>query len=572
MSEQQALNIVWLADALQVGEHGTLDSPVASTRLRVLQPALALRDMGHRVDVTRFENWSGAAKGTDVVVVGKLLPSTHPDRFTSLAPKTLLRLHQIRAAGVCVVADISDLHFDHPIVGGYWRELAAIADACVAASQALADAVRTQAGMSVHVVPDPLSSPRGDVRPALIAQPQKAWLTKLLPGQRSTGQRNRLKLVWYGHPNNFAHLLPWLDALGASGPHTPWLLWVVTEPDAGIRAAIERAQQQLAPHGLIDLVEWSDAAQWSTVADAEVVLLPSDPRAARTTVKSANRLTDALHAGRPVIATRLPSYEAYADHVQLTDDPVAALADLLARPDFWRERTTAGQAAVIDTLSPSATARTWEKVLRLCLKAPARPQRSGLSGDAANPSRHDRMSAPTVPPESNVRLNLGCGDKILPGYVNVDVVASRAGREPDVICDLHDLTVFADDSADEIMAVHVVEHFWRWEVEAILTEWLRVLKPGGRMVLECPNLLSACRELLEHPETAAGHDRSAQRTLWVLYGDPAWRDPLMTHRWGYTPASLAALMQSVGLHEVRQEPAQYKLREPRDMRIVGVKK
>ncbi len=43
----------------------------------------------------------------------------------------------------------------------------------------------------------------------------------------------------------------------------------------------------------------------------------------------------------------------------------------------------------------------------------------------------------------------------------------------------------------------------------------------------------------------------------------------MVYRWGYTSNSLAALMESVGLVNVRQESAQFKLKEPRDMRIVG---
>jgi hypothetical protein len=46
----------------------------------------------------------------------------------------------------------------------------------------------------------------------------------------------------------------------------------------------------------------------------------------------------------------------------------------------------------------------------------------------------------------------------------------------------------------------------------------------------------------------------------------------MVHRWGYTPQSLARLMQEAGLVNVRQEPAQFKLREPRDMRVVGEKR
>jgi SAM-dependent methyltransferase len=170
-----------------------------------------------------------------------------------------------------------------------------------------------------------------------------------------------------------------------------------------------------------------------------------------------------------------------------------------------------------------------------------------------------------------VKLNLGCGDKILAGYVNVDVAPSRAGKKPDVICDLHRLEGFADGAAEEILAVHVVEHFWRWEVVEVLREWARVLEPGGAMILERPNLLSACQQFLADPETFSGPGPEGQRTMWVFYGDPRWRDPLMVHRWGYTPRSLAGIMREAGLTDLRQEPAQFKLREPRDMRIVGLK-
>ncbi|HEX6961347.1 MAG TPA: methyltransferase domain-containing protein [Lacipirellula sp.] len=170
-----------------------------------------------------------------------------------------------------------------------------------------------------------------------------------------------------------------------------------------------------------------------------------------------------------------------------------------------------------------------------------------------------------------LRLNLGCGDKILPGYVNVDVAPSRAGKKPDVLCDLRRLEPFETDSVDEILSVHVIEHFWRWEVADILREWLRVLKPGGVMILECPNLATACAELLKDPDRLAGPGQEGQRTMWVLYGDPRWKDPLMCHRWGYTPRSLQRLMEEIGLVNVSQQPAQFKLREPRDMRLVGYK-
>jgi predicted SAM-dependent methyltransferase len=168
-------------------------------------------------------------------------------------------------------------------------------------------------------------------------------------------------------------------------------------------------------------------------------------------------------------------------------------------------------------------------------------------------------------------LNLGCGDQILDGCINVDVASAREGKVPDVNCDIRHLDVFSDNYADVVLAVHVIEHFWQWEVIDILKEWVRVLKPGGTMVLECPNLISACQELLKQPEIGSRPDQHGQRTMWCFYGDPAWKDPLMCHRWLYTPQSLAQVMLDAGLIEVSQQPAQFKLKEPRDMRIVGIK-
>ncbi len=170
-----------------------------------------------------------------------------------------------------------------------------------------------------------------------------------------------------------------------------------------------------------------------------------------------------------------------------------------------------------------------------------------------------------------IRLNLGCGDKILTDYINVDLAQERSGKQPDIICDIRNLDKFSNDYADEILAVHVIEHFWRWEVVSILKEWVRVLKPNGKLILECPNLKSACEQFLMNPDLFSGPGQEGQRTMWVFYGDPSWTDPLMVHRWGYTPVSLAKIMHEAGLSDLRQEPAQFKLREPRDMRITGIK-
>lgn len=170
-----------------------------------------------------------------------------------------------------------------------------------------------------------------------------------------------------------------------------------------------------------------------------------------------------------------------------------------------------------------------------------------------------------------LRLNLGCGDKILPDYVNIDVAASRRGAVPDVLSDLRNLP-FTPESVDEILSVHVIEHFYYWEAAPLLSYWRTLLKPEGRVIIECPNLLTAARALVADESLASNlSGKRGQHVMWPLYGDPGWQDELMCHRWGYTPASLIALLRECGFQNARQEPAEFKKGDPRDMRVTGTK-
>lgn len=175
-----------------------------------------------------------------------------------------------------------------------------------------------------------------------------------------------------------------------------------------------------------------------------------------------------------------------------------------------------------------------------------------------------------MPPRTEMKLNLGCGDKILEGYVNVDAAPTRAGAKPDIVADITRLSEhFQLSSIDEILSVHVIEHFYFWEVHELLKSWKNLLKPGGLLILETPNLLSACVEILRD-HRAALPGQLGQRGMWPLYGDPSWKDPLMCHKWLYTPQTLASVLHEVGFVDIKQMPAQFKLREPRDMRITCV--
>ena len=87
------------------------------------------------------------------------------------------------------------------------------------------------------------------------------------------------------------------------------------------------------------------------------------------------------------------------------------------------------------------------------------------------------------------KIHLGSGTRMLPGFVNVDI---NPANMPDVV---HDLTVypwpFANDSADEIVAVHLLEHLIHQgnadEFFAFFRECHRILKDGGVLRVVVPD-------------------------------------------------------------------------------------
>lgn len=162
-----------------------------------------------------------------------------------------------------------------------------------------------------------------------------------------------------------------------------------------------------------------------------------------------------------------------------------------------------------------------------------------------------------------MKLNLGCGNKILPGYINVDV-KQRGGKQPDIEADIRYLPQF-DETVDEILAVHVIEHFYPWEADDLLTEWKRVLKPGGKLILECPDFVKACWYVME--AVSNQKPMNMQLTMWPLYGDDSYKDELMMHKYGYTPMSLGKKLHELGFVKIEEKPAQYKMKEVRDMRL-----
>lgn len=511
----ERMKITWIVNNMKM-ENGKLSSIIASTRYRALTPATAIIE-SKRHDLKLVSPHQVLSKDNvlnkellkvDVVVLSKI--------FNSQGEKIAIAAREL---GAKTVIDYCDHHFDHI---PYYKTMPKLADTVIATNKSMSELVKKETGADAIVIGDPCENP---YRPA--------WF--------QVNNDECLKVLWFGSGSNFDTLVYFLPHLANLGHKRPLHLHVVTQNNEKLLDAIKKSQVNYS------FSEWSVATLHKAFESCHLVVIPSYINQ-RKSVKSPNRLIESIWAGKMVVAYPLPSYQEFGDYAKLTEDLVEGILWCLENQAEVISRIKKGQEYIKENYTPTQIGLQWEKVF-MALK----------------------QEKKLTPKRSPVKLNLGCGNKLLKDYVNVDVVETRQGQKPDVISDIRKLDAFPDDSADEILAVHVVEHFWRWEVGNILKEWIRVLRPGGTMILECPNILTAASELLKNPQKTTGTGKEAAMTMWVLYGDPGWKDPLMCHRWGYTPESLASLMQEVGLVNVRQEPAQFKRREPRDMRIVGEK-
>jgi hypothetical protein len=90
---------------------------------------------------------------------------------------------------------------------------------------------------------------------------------------------------------------------------------------------------------------------------------------------------------------------------------------------------------------------------------------------------------PTPTPPKHPRLHLGCGKKILEGYVNMDIVEAPG---VDVVADISQGLPFPDNAFEEILAIDFVEHIAQPRVISTMNDIWRVMAPGGILKIHTP--------------------------------------------------------------------------------------
>ena len=140
-----------------------------------------------------------------------------------------------------------------------------------------------------------------------------------------------------------------------------------------------------------------------------------------------------------------------------------------------------------------------------------------------------------------VRLHLGCGKRILDGWIHID----RADFEHiQINGSIGDLSMFEDNSVDQIYSAHSLEYFDTEESLNVLREWNRVMKPGAQLNVAVPDF----KKLVTIYETTA----TLKNIMGPLFGRMLIEKNLIYHKCVYDRQSLTALLQSSGFRDIKE--------------------
>lgn len=137
-----------------------------------------------------------------------------------------------------------------------------------------------------------------------------------------------------------------------------------------------------------------------------------------------------------------------------------------------------------------------------------------------------------------VKLNIGAGDTKIDGFIPIDrKFGSEACPLPRTVKWEGQTYDIKTNSVDEIRASHILEHFSFSAARVALQEWVRVLKPGGRLRVAVPDVdkVMSCAD--------------DNRLFYLMGGQTDEND---FHKSAYDERRLTACLEEAGLVNIQR--------------------
>ena len=140
-----------------------------------------------------------------------------------------------------------------------------------------------------------------------------------------------------------------------------------------------------------------------------------------------------------------------------------------------------------------------------------------------------------------MKLHIGCGERYLPGYKHYD--GRNVGEHIDYVGEADDLSMFEDNSLEEIYACHLLEHFGRHDVDRVLKIWYtKIMGGGGILRIAVPDFASIIKAYEKF------HDM--EKIMGLLYGGQNYE--YNYHHVGFDFNYLKQKLENIGFTDIKR--------------------
>jgi predicted SAM-dependent methyltransferase len=148
-----------------------------------------------------------------------------------------------------------------------------------------------------------------------------------------------------------------------------------------------------------------------------------------------------------------------------------------------------------------------------------------------------------------MNLELAAGDRPTPGFIHHD---ARALDDIEIVCDIDAIgDHVADGSCGVVRATHFLEHFSHRKTVLYLKRWGKLLKTGGVLYIEVPNLMWQARALASDGKVNGPdgyHEWPHEELVRLMYGDQDY--PGNAHYTGFTDQTLSTSLADAGFKDI----------------------